>query len=257
MSSFINTLNNKQKSYIKDIVIEANKVGITNPYIIASILAVVSKESGFNPQNEISYKNTPISRIKKVFGAWRTSNKYSDAELETLKKNDYDFYEAMYGIHTNKVLGLGQEKIGDGYLFRGRGFNGLTGRGGYKKYSKIIGIDIESNPELVNRIDIALKILLAYFKNRIEANKLNLNNLGTEKNTLDTIYKFNAGGSLTKPIIDTTGGYNKAVSRYPEFKEYIINNYKELLIVPKKKNNIVLLITLSVIGYYIYKKYTS
>lgn len=259
MSNYINSLSKKQKDNILTIIQVCINNGITNPKLIASILSVVSKESGFNPKNEDSYKGTANKDIRRIFGAWRT-DKFSEADLTKLKQSDFDFFEAMYGIQNNKRLGLGQEKYGDGYLFRGRGFNGLTGRGNYKRYSKIIGVDIESDPELVNKLDVALKILIAYFKNRIKANKLDINNLGTDKNTLDSIYRFNAGISLNKPITDTTGGYKKAVERYPDFLKLVnqnISNIPTQTLEPEKKNDFMKnfegFIWL-LIGFFVYKK---
>lgn len=44
---------------------------------------------------------------------------------------------------------LGNNAAGDGYKYRGRGYIQLTGKANYKKYSKSVGADIVSSPDLV------------------------------------------------------------------------------------------------------------
>jgi len=41
--------------------------------------------------------------------------------------------------------------------------NGITGRGNYKMYGQMIGVDLENNPELLERPEIAAKAALAFF----------------------------------------------------------------------------------------------
>ena len=46
-------------------------------------------------------------------------------------------------------MGNGSEESGDGWRFRGRGYIQLTGRNNYTAFSKSIGVDVVSNPDLV------------------------------------------------------------------------------------------------------------
>ena len=55
----------------------------------------------------------------------------------------------------------------DGYDYRGRGFNQLTFRGSYERYSSESGVDIVSNPDLLNNIDVAAKIGVKFIANRL------------------------------------------------------------------------------------------
>lgn len=61
---------------------------------------------------------------------------------------------------------LGNTQPGDGPRYRGRGYIQLTGRANYRYYGAKIGVDLENNPELANRPDIAAKIVVAYWKDR-------------------------------------------------------------------------------------------
>jgi|688.fasta_scaffold494734_2 predicted chitinase len=263
--SYINKLNAQQKNYALYVIQDLIKNNVTNPITIASILAVISKESGFTPRNETTYKNTSVERIRKVFKS-RVAN-LTDNEINKLKKSDEKFFEWVYGKQFENILKLGQEKTGDGFLYRGRGFNGLTGRGNYRKYGKLINVDIENQPELVNNIDVGSKILIAYMKGRAKFWKLDINNIGNAQKTLDAIYLFNSGGNINKPIYDTTGGYNMAKTRYNDFykfvnenlnktpnKDYLINTNEEQ---PEKKNNLFNAFStfmIAVLGYFLYKK---
>ncbi len=55
---------------------------------------------------------------------------------------------------------LGNDRAGDGPLFKGRGFVQLTGRKNYTEWKSRLGIDIVSNPERVMEPEIAAKILV-------------------------------------------------------------------------------------------------
>ncbi|WP_107645335.1 glycoside hydrolase family 19 protein [Methylobacterium sp. C1] len=59
---------------------------------------------------------------------------------------------------------LGNIYDGDGSKFHGRGFIQLTGRGNYKKYGDMIGIDLINHPELANEPETAGRLLAAYLK---------------------------------------------------------------------------------------------
>ena len=60
------------------------------------------------------------------------------------------------------MIGNGSVASGDGYKYRGRGFNQLTGRGNYEKYGGKIGEDLVGNPDKVNDVDIAAKIAIEF-----------------------------------------------------------------------------------------------
>ena len=141
------------------IIDEMEKEGITDPLTQIGILSVMAKESAFKAFKEIGYCNTSNSRIRNVFG--KRTSKYSDEQLNQLKCNDPQFFEAMYGKDSG--IRLGNTEPGDGWKYVGRGFNGLTGRGNYRKYGNLIGMNLEGNPELVEDPRVAAKVAIAFF----------------------------------------------------------------------------------------------
>jgi len=127
--------------------------GITNPYTQIGILCTIGKESGFEPQDEIGYGNTPNDRIRQIFGDRVPED---DDELDTLKSDDEAFFNQVYG-------GMFGNAPDEGYLYRGRGFNGLTFKGNYKKYGSLVGEDLVGDPEQVNDPDVAAKVAVEFF----------------------------------------------------------------------------------------------
>lgn len=53
---------------------------------------------------------------------------------------------------------LGNTQAGDGKRFKGRGYIQITGRDNYKKFSKILGLDLISNPEIAEQPKVAALI---------------------------------------------------------------------------------------------------
>lgn len=155
--------------------------GITNPMVQAAILATVGKESGFLPQNEIGYGGTPNDSIRKHFSSTR---KLSDAKLDQLKSNDEDFFNFVYGPK-GAGPGLGNTQPGDGYKFRGRGFNQITGRGNYKAYG------YENNPDKLNSTDGAAEAAIDFLAK--EGSSLN-NRFDNVDEALEFFVTRNAGG---------------------------------------------------------------
>lgn len=200
----------------RDIVInELKAAGITNQYSIAAILAIIDKESGFKPQSEISYATTSNARIKSIFDKTKT---LSDSELTNLKKDPVKFFNFVYG-------GKYGNSATEGYLYRGRGFNQLTFKANYQKYSKILKLDLVNNPDMVNDPKVAAKVVAAYFNEQFKNNASivkkryganNINDFKDTKTAVNAFYNANAGfGKDTSNV--TTPGKTKALKKVDSF----------------------------------------
>jgi predicted chitinase len=185
-----------------------NKHSITNPYAQKAILGVIGKECGFMPQNETSYSTTSSSRIRSIFGS-RVSS-MTDAQIDALKKNDEAFYNHMYG-------GRYGNSPTEGYKYRGRGFNGITFKGIYQNMQKLIDklgkldrkVDIVTNPDVLNEIDVAAEAAVLYFLDRSSSPKMkekygvsDINGFKDEETALKAMVNANAGwgNSLNSPF---------------------------------------------------------
>lgn len=143
-----------QKSNIKLMIDAMKEEGITDPNSQIGVLSVIAKESGFKPKDEIDYSSTSNSRIRSIFG--KRVSKLSDSELDSVKRDPKRFFDLVYG-------GRFGNAPDEGYKYRGRGFNGLTFKGNYKKYGNMIGVDLVSNPDLANDPKVAAKLAVAFF----------------------------------------------------------------------------------------------
>ncbi len=143
------------------------KFGITNPYMVATMLGVAGGESLWKLVTEnFNYKTDRLLQVfPSVFKGDRAlAEKYAGNPNNSLP-------EFLYGYQTAKGKGLGNTQSGDGLKFIGRGYIGLTGRGNYTKFSKLLynkGLvksetALLDNPDLVNDPAIAGAIVVLYF----------------------------------------------------------------------------------------------
>ena len=65
-------------------------------------------------------------------------------------------------VYANR-MGNGPAETGDGWRFRGRGYIHLTGKDNYKRYGEYLGLDLENNPELAEKEDIAAEIAAEFW----------------------------------------------------------------------------------------------
>jgi predicted chitinase len=146
--------------------------GITNAYAQKAVIANVGKETGFKPRDEdlAAYGKTSNERIREVFTS--RTQKYSDEELNQIKKDPVKFGEMVYGKDTKMGQSMGNTQEGDGYKYRGRGSIQLTGKNNYAAYSKVVNKDLVSNPDLVNDPAIDAAVVAAFVKKGV-GNKIN------------------------------------------------------------------------------------
>jgi predicted chitinase len=207
-------LSKDKDANVRAIIKAAKSSGVTNKYTITAILAIVSKESGFVPRSEASYSGTSGSRIKKIFSKFK---KYSDAEVDVIKKDPVKFFDIIYG----GKYGNGEK---EGYKYRGRGFNQITFKGNYQAYASETGLNIVNDPDLLNTVDAAAKCVVAYFKRNIKKapsdikSRYNFSDINSFKNLNDAvgaIYHANAGWgkSYSEVVADSTGGRKKAFDK--------------------------------------------
>jgi predicted chitinase len=140
--------------------------GVTDPVERAGIAAINLGESGMKPRTEGGWSGTSNDRIRAVFGS-RVADLSAD-ELNRIKASDEDFFDLVYGGAFGQA-NLGNTEAGDGFKYRGRGLNQLTGRGNYARYGNLLkDVDLIGNPDLANDPATAARISVVYMKDRIK-----------------------------------------------------------------------------------------
>ena len=189
----------KLRGHVPDSVIAqipetAKKFNITNNLRLAHFLSQCSHESGgFKSVSE--NLNYSADGLKKTFG------KYFPGTLsESYAKQPEKIASRVYGDR----LGNGAENTKEGYKFRGRGFIQLTGKVNYVSFTKFIGEDCVSNPDLV-----ATKYPLASAGFFFDSNKLWC--------TCDQGFTDEIVTKVTKRV---NGGTNGLPDRIKHFKEF-------------------------------------
>ncbi len=98
---------------------------------------------------------------------------------------DFKKYDIKFAPKKAKVLG--NTKPGDGAKYKGRGYIQLTGKYNYKKAGDALGIDLVNKPELLEKPEIAAKVAVWYWKERVRDKVDNF------KNTKDVTKPINPG----------------------------------------------------------------
>jgi putative chitinase len=109
--------------------------------------------------------------------------------MEEIWKNT----SAQLGYQNNKNLGNKVE--GDGYRYRGRGYIQLTGRWNYAHFGKKLGIDLINHPELAAVPDVAERIAIEYWTEKVKNGKHKVSN-------------FNDTAAVTRAINGGMNGYD-------------------------------------------------
>jgi putative chitinase len=177
----------KLKGHIPDAVLvqipdTAKKFNITNNLRLAHFLAQCGHESGgFKAVSE--NLNYSADGLKKIFG------KYFPGNLnESYARQPEKIAARVYASR----MGNGDESSKEGFKFRGRGYIQLTGKANYTNFTKFIGEDCVSNPDLV-----ATKYPLASAAFFFDSNKLwAICDKGADDATVTSVTKRVNGGTI-------------------------------------------------------------
>lgn len=69
-------------------------------------------------------------------------------------------------VYAGRLGNSADEKKGDGWRYRGSGYKQLTGRSNYKEIGKIVGLDLEANPDWARDPVSAAKVAFAFWDAR-------------------------------------------------------------------------------------------
>lgn len=133
----------------------AYRYGVTTPLRTAHLMAQLAYESAYFTRLEENLHYSSGKRIALVWPRLRPRAAELAGHPEALAN-------AAYG----GKLGNGDEASGDGWRYRGRGLIQLTGRENYRRFGKVVLVDLEAEPDLAADPEIAVLTALAYWRVR-------------------------------------------------------------------------------------------
>lgn len=86
---------------------------------------------------------------------------------------DFKKYDPAH--NPSKAKQLGNKQTGDGARYHGRGYIQLTGRDNYTRAGQALGLPLAQHPDLVERPDIAAKVAVWFWQNRVAPKVTNFN----------------------------------------------------------------------------------
>lgn len=145
----------------------AMKAGIKDPKELGNFMGQMQVEcGGYSSMNEgLGYSG---SRLLEVFPGRNGMNTIAEANKIAAGGPEAIANEIYGGAWGKK--NLGNTEPGDGWKFHGRGYVQLTGRAGYEKMGKELGLDLVNHPELAADKEVAAKIAIQYWKDRVQPN---------------------------------------------------------------------------------------
>jgi putative chitinase len=156
------------------------KYDISTPQRQASFIGQCAHESGNfkNLEENLNYKPEALMRVwPSRFPDLPTAMKYAHNQEAIANK--------VYGGR----MGNGVEETGDGWKYHGRGLIQLTGKENYANCGSGIGVDLLSNPNLLNTPEYAA-MSAAWFWNKKGLNSL------ADAGDIDTMTKRINGGLI-------------------------------------------------------------
>lgn len=151
--------------------------GINTPLRLAHFMAQIEHESGLKPISE--NLNYSASGLAKTFGKY-----FPTVSLSNMYANKPEAIANR--VYANRMSN-GNEKSGDGWKYRGRGFLQITGKSNYILLSKDTRIDYLNNPQWLLRESDALISALWFW------NKHKLNDLADKNDIVAITKKINGG----------------------------------------------------------------
>lgn len=145
----------------------AMKAGITDPKELGNFMGQMQVEcGGYGRMSEnLNYSG---ARLLEVFPGRNGMD--TPAEANRIAAGGPEaIANAVYGGAWGKK-NLGNTEPGDGWTFHGRGYVQLTGRDNYARVGEALGIDLVNHPELAEDREVAAKIAVHYWKDRVQPN---------------------------------------------------------------------------------------
>ncbi len=137
-----------------------------------------------------------LNRVMEIYGANTSLRIAAFLAQVAHESGELRYFEEIWGPTAQQqryeppsdlATRLGNTQPGDGYRYRGRGPIQITGRYNYRKYGQLLGIDLESIPDLAKSVQIAFSIAGLFWQNN------GLNQLADAGNFVEITRRINGG----------------------------------------------------------------
>lgn len=183
-----------------DEVKEFAKETFNNPVAAAAFVATVEAESGTGLVESSNYsrsaalgtsRNNP-QRLAAIEAIYNNPDYQADGNPDRLNAEGQEqFFNVFYSDdYRDPEYQLGNTEEGDGWKYRGRGLIQITGRNNYREIGNLIGVDLESNPDLlITDKNVMLRATLAYLDRK------GFNTKDITQNSLSSIIGHSGGST--------------------------------------------------------------
>jgi len=224
------------KNNVDIVIAECKSQGITNKYLIAGILATISKESAFKPQNE--NLNYSAEGLKKTFPSYfGGKNTQPGVNVNDYAKKPEKIANYVYGNR------YGNKQPGDGWKYRGRGFNQITFRDIYADYVKLIP-NILDNPDLLNNVPESAKSAVGFYVKSFKSPVIKTNygksayDVSDWNEALLIVINATAGLGNSKSSNVVKYNYDKAKLSHQFLIDYLEKNPEGTTVPPTDPSNV-------------------
>jgi putative chitinase len=142
--------------WLPHLVRAMNRYGITTRERVACFLAQLGHESAGLSRIEENL-NYSAQRLLEVFPRY-----FDSTRARQHARQPERIANRVYASR----MGNGDERSGDGWMFRGRSPIQLTGRSNYAEFGRMIGPPLEEMPALALEPEIGAEIAAAYWRSR-------------------------------------------------------------------------------------------
>lgn len=133
-------------------------IGVTNDDRRAMLIGQCAHESA-RFRSRFENLNYSAHGLMKVFGK---RHFHSLSEAQNFHRQPEKIANRVYSDR----MGNGSEGSGDGWRYRGRGYLQLTGRSNYRLYGDLLGVSLESDPDLAAEPHLCWLIAATYCARR-------------------------------------------------------------------------------------------
>lgn len=133
------------------------------PHDIVQILSCPERDAISNlPLLIAALKEQGIFDLPTLIAAIATVGVETGSFVTVTEYGDYQYFCNNYDWRED----LGNDEVGDGFKYRGRGFIQITGKANYRTYGERLRINLLQKPDLALEPETAFRILALYFVDR-------------------------------------------------------------------------------------------